>query len=650
MNNQPRREAPPPMMMGPGGRPGGGPGRGGPMAGRMSMQKPKSTGKTLLRLLRYIGKSRATLISLLVIMVIITAIEVVGPLLQSNAIDTFEFSAENGITVHFRQYEKQIFDESGNLIGTETRRGLLFFLCTMLVIFSVSGILTLFQGRIAARLSQDTVHTMRCDLFNKISKLPIKYTDTHRHGDIMSRMTNDVENVSNAVSQSIASLFSSVLILIGTFSMMLYFSWVLTLIACVTIPLTILISTTLAKFMRRHYVRRQQLLGKLNGQVEEMVTGYKTVVAYGKEDAAVKAFGETSDEFRSVSIRARVWGSIMGPLMNILGNAQYLIIAAVGGYLLLNPMRGMRPITVGNIQAMLQYSKKFTRPVNEIANQYAAILTALAGAERIFEIMDGEDEIDNGSCALSATDIKGDIDFSGIDFSYVEGEPVLRGLDLEVKAGQKVAIVGATGSGKTTIVNLLTRFYEIDGGKITVDGLDVRDIPKSDLRRSIAIVLQDTVLFNDTIRANIKYGRQDATDEEMRAAAATAHADTFIDRLPDGYDTVLAEAGSNLSQGQRQLLSIARAVLADPKILILDEATSSVDTRTEMHIQQAMVALMKNRTSLIIAHRLSTIRDADKIVVIKNGIVAESGDHNTLLCLGGEYSKLYSSQFAGIET
>lgn len=644
MNNQPRSQATSAQMMMGGRRPGG------PMAGRMAVQKPKNTGKTIMRLLRYIGKSRATLISLLVIMAVITVLELIGPLMQSNAIDTFEYSAEHGITVHFFDYEATVYNEDGNPDGTETRHGLVYFLVIMLIIFIISGTLTLFQGRIAAKLSQSTVYTMRRDLFKKISKLPIKYTDTHRHGDIMSRMTNDVENVSNAVSQSISSLFSSVLTLIGAFSMMLYFSWVLTLIACVTIPLTILISTTLAKFMRKHYVRRQQLLGKLNGHVEEMVTGYKTVVAYGKEAAAVESFGVTSDEFRTVSIKARVWGSIMGPLMNILGNMQYLLIAAMGGYLLLNPISIMRPITVGNIQAMLQYSKKFTRPINEIANQYATILTALAGAERIFEIMDGRDEIDEGDHAVDVRTLRGNINFSKIDFSYVPGEPVLKGLDLEVKAGQKVAIVGATGSGKTTIVNLLTRFYEIDGGKITVDGIDIRHIPKDELRRSIAIVLQDTVLFCDSIRTNIKYGKLDATDEQMKAAAVTAHADTFIDRLPEGYDTQLAESGSNLSQGQRQLLSIARAVLADPKILILDEATSSVDTRTEMHIQQAMVALMKNRTSLIIAHRLSTIRDADKIVVIKDGVVAESGDHETLLTLGGEYSKLYSSQFAGIAT
>ena len=340
----------------------------------------------------------------------------------------------------------------------------------------------------------------------------------------------------------------------------------------------------------------------------------------------------------------------MGPCMNFLGNMQYVMIAAFGGYFMLNPNKLVPNLKLGNIHSMLQYSKKFTRPVNEIANQYASILTALAGAERIFEIMDSEDEVDEGKTEIDINEIQGNIRFEDIHFAYEPGEPVLQGLDLWLKKGQKIAIVGATGSGKTTVVNLLTRFYEVDSGRITIDGTDITEIPKSTLRRSIAIVLQDTVLFSDTIRANIKYGRLDATDDEMRAAAALAKADVFIERLPDGYDTVLAEGGSNLSQGQRQLLAIARAVLADPKILILDEATSSVDTRTEMHIQQAMVNLMKNRTSLIIAHRLSTIRDADKIVVIKDGRVAEAGDHQELLALGGEYSKLYANQFAGIAT
>lgn len=614
-------------------RPMGGPGGrgGGPMGSRATVEKPKNAGRTLGRLLKYIGKSKLLIILLIFIMVIVTVTDLAGPAFQGLAIDTITADEATGkISVDFEA-----------MVG---------YLSVMGIMFAISSVMALLQGLIAARLSQNTVYTLRNELFKKISRLPIKYTDTHKHGDIMSRMTNDVENVSNAISQSIASLISSVLTLVGAFSMMIYYGWAMALIACLTIPVTITVSTNLAKFMRKYFIRQQKLLGGINGQVEEMVTSYKTVVAYGKEEKAVKDFEETSERLRRCSISAKVWGSVMGPCMNFLGNLQYVLIAAFGGFFVLFPQPFMKKLSIGNIQAMLQYSKKFTRPVNEIANQYASILTALAGAERIFEIMDSADEIDEGAQDIEISEIQGNIRFDNIDFSYEEGEPVLRGLDLWVKPGQKIAIVGATGSGKTTIVNLLTRFYEVDGGKITIDGIDVTDIPKEKLRRSIAIVLQDTVLFSDTIRNNIKYGRADATDEEMIQAARLAKADRFIERLPDGYDTVLSEGGSNLSQGQRQLLSIARAVLADPKILILDEATSSVDTRTEMHIQQAMVALMKNRTSLIIAHRLSTIRDADKIVVIKGGRVAEAGNHEELLAEKGEYFKLYSNQFAGIST
>lgn len=624
MNNGQRNQMPPLRTGGPGGR-------GGPMlSARVNKEKPKNTGRTLARLLKYVGKNKLLIVCLIFIMVIVTVSDLAGPALQGAAIDT--------ITV-----------EDGKIL-VDFAKMTTYLLC-MGVIFVISATMSLFQGIIAAKLSQSTVFMMRNDLFKKISRLPIKYTDTHKHGDIMSRMTNDVENVSNAVSQSIASLISSVLTLIGAFCMMLYYGWIMAIIACVTIPITITVSSNLAKFMRKYFVRRQVLLGQLNGQVEEMVTSYKTVVAYGKEDQTVESFCKISEDYKKCSISARVWGSIMGPCMNFLGNLQYVLIAAFGGFFAFNPIPFInKTLTIGNIQSMLQYSKKFTRPINEIANQYASILTALAGAERIFDIMDSADEIDEGTAEIRVVDIEGRISFEKIEFAYEKNEPVLKGLDLSVEKGQKIAIVGATGSGKTTIVNLLTRFYELDGGRITIDGIDITEMPKDTLRRSIAIVLQDTVLFSDTIRANIKYGREDASDEDMKRAAALAKADEFIERLPDGYDTMLTESGSNLSQGQRQLLSIARAVLADPKILILDEATSSVDTRTEMHIQQAMVALMKNRTSLIIAHRLSTIRDSDKIVVIKNGVVAESGDHDTLLAAEGEYYKLYQNQFAGIST
>ena len=603
---------------------GRGPGPGGPMGARMNVQKPKNARRTIGRLFRYIGRNGTLLVLLLTLMVVVTLTDLFGPFFQQKAIDTFDM-VNGKLTVDMER--------------------LLFFLGVMIVAYGISSVLSYFQGIASAKLSQSTVFMMRNDLFKKISSLPIKYTDTHKHGDIMSRMTNDVENISNAVSQSISSLFSCVITLVGAFSMMLYYSWQMTLIALITIPMSVGVSTMLAKFMRKFFIKRQRLLGELNGQVEEMVTSYKTVVAYGKEQTAIENFARVSEAFRKNSISARVWGSIMGPVMNFIGNFQYVLVAATGGFLML---KGIGNISIGKIQAMLQYSKKFTHPINMIANQYSTILTALAGAERIFDIMDSPSEIDRGMCA--SEDIRGNIEFKDVHFSYVEGEEVLRGLDLTVSAGQKVAIVGATGSGKTTIVNLLTRFYEIDSGSISIDGVDITEIPKNKLRSSIAMVLQDTVLFKDSIRANIKYGRLDSDDEDMKRAARIARADGFIERLPDGYDTELSEAGSNLSQGQRQLLAIARAVLADPKILILDEATSSVDTRTEMHIQQAMVALMKNRTSLIIAHRLSTIRDADVIVVLGGGRIVEAGCHDELLQRKGEYYKLYQNQFAGIET
>ncbi len=625
MNNSKDRDITRPILGGPQAR-----GRG-PM-GRMNAEKPKNAGRTLLRLLKYIGSSKGILIAILSIMLIVTAIDLAVPWVQGEAINTIVYDKLTDFTT----------------VNWHGVHGLLFHLGLLAVLYFLSAILSFFSSKLAIMLSLKTVYKLRRELFEKISALPIKYTDTHRHGDIMSRMTNDVENVSSTVSQSIASLFSGMITVIGTIVIMLTISPIMTVVAFVAIPLTVLVSTLLTKAMRKYYVKQQRLLGALNGHIEEMVTGYNTVVAYGKEDDEREKFAEISEELRRTGIKAKVWGGIMGPCMNLIGNIQYLLVAGFGGYFALS--KGRFSIKIGDIQKMLQYSKKFTRPINELANQFTAILTALAGAERIFDILDGESEIDEGRNELKAEDVKGNIEFSNIDFSYKEGEPVLKKFSLSVRSGQKIAIVGATGSGKTTVVNLLTRFYEVDGGSIKIDGVDIRNIPKHELREAIGIVLQDTVLFSDTIRQNIMYGNFNASEESMKKAAEMARASEFIERLPDGYDTQLSEAGRNISQGQRQLLSIARAILKDPKILILDEATSSVDTRTEMNIQSAMVALMKNRTSLIIAHRLSTIRDADVIVVIKDGRVAEAGNHEELLEKKGEYHKLYSSQFAGVAT
>ena len=597
-------------------------GPGGPRA--MIREKPKNIRATLGKLLKYIGKNKYSVILIIVTTIITTLLNLLGPTLQGKAIDAITIT-EQRLSVDFD--------------------GLVRILVLMAVVYLASTVIQIAQGIASAKISQDTVYNMRKDLFRKISYLPISYVDTHAHGDIMSRMTNDVDNISQTLSSSITSLISAVLTLIGAFAMLVKYDWRMALVSLITIPLTVVVSMVLSKLMRKYFIARQVLLGQLNTQVEEMVTGYKTVMAYGKEADACRDFAEISEEFRKCSIKANVWGGIMGPAMNIINNLNYLIVAAFGAYFTVTGA-----ISVGDVQAILQYSRQLSQPINQISNQYANILTAIAGAERVFNILDTPDEVDEGKTELDILNMSGNVDFSHINFSYVKGKQVIKDFNLEVKQGQKIALVGATGSGKTTIVNLLTRFYDIDSGKITIDGVDINDIPKKELRSAIAIVLQDTVLFHDTIGNNIKYGRLDATDDEVKAAAETAEAREFIERLPEGYNTVLSEGGSNLSQGQRQLLSIARAVLADPKILILDEATSSVDTRTEMHIQQAMVALMKNRTSLIIAHRLSTIRDADMIIVMKDGQVMESGNHDQLLEKKGVYYGLYQNQFAGIET
>lgn len=600
-------------------RPGRGP---GPMG--MPQEKAKNVKGALKRIIQYIGKNKHLLYGMLAVMLVATLLNVIAPTIQANAIDTITVTEDNPAV------------DLEALVG---------WLIVLGGAYLLSAVLTYFQNIFAAKLSQYTVRIMRKDLFQHISHLPIKYIDTHKHGDIMSRMTNDVENVSNSVSQSLGSLVSGVIMVVGCFVMMLVHSWQLTLISMVTIAMTLVVSKNLSKLMRKYFPMQQQKLGQLNGQIEEAVSGYKTVKAFTHEQTVCSEFNQTSDNLKKIGIKAQILGGSMGPCMNCIGNIGFLLIAAFGGWFAIEGI-----ISIGTIQAFIVYSKQFTRPINEIANQYAQLQSALAGAERVFEIMDAEPEDEGGTEPFEIENVKGDLNFKNISFSYVQGEPVLKDFDLWVKSGQKIAIVGATGSGKTTVINLLTRFYDIDGGEILLDGRDIRNVPTQKLRGSIGIVLQDTVIFSETIAQNIRYGRIDATDEEVIAAAKLARVHDFVSKLSDGYDTVLTEGGSNLSQGQRQLISIARAVLADPKILILDEATSSIDTRTEMHIQAAMIALMKGRTSLIIAHRLSTIRDADKIVVLGGGRVLEAGDHEELLAKRGAYYNLYQSQFAGIAT
>ena len=590
-------------------------GRRGPNLGAPT-EKPRDGRQTLRRLLGYFRPERKYVIYLAFSVVLAVSAGVIAPRLQSAVID--DLVARD-------------FSAIPPLLGM------------MLCVYIINGIATLLQGFLSARLGQRVIFRLRAELFGKVINLPIPYLDNHSHGDLMSRMTNDAENVSNVISSSLSSLFSGVLTLVGTVIMMLSYSVRLTLLTCVTVVLSLIVTNVLSRLMRRYYLSRQVLLGQLNGIVEEKVSAGKTVAAYNLQEATIRDFAATSDALTRAGIIADVIGNAMGPLMNMINNLSFVIVAAFGAWFAL---RGM--ISVGVISAFIIYSKQFSRPINELAQLYGQIQTAVAGAERIFSVLDEESEDKSGDNALPVHE--GIIEFKHVNFSYVPGKQVIYDFNLRVEAGKKIALVGSTGSGKTTVVNLLMRFYELDSGCITVDGVDIRDISCDVLRDAVGIVLQDSVLFTDTVRSNLKYADRTISDKKMIEAAESSNCDKVVAALPDGYDTVLTAAGASLSQGQRQLLTIGRAFLSYPKILILDEATSSVDTRTEKHIQNAMIKLMKDRTSLIIAHRLSTIRDADEIVVMEQGHIIETGTHEELLNRKGDYYRLYMTQFAGQET
>lgn len=570
-------------------------------------------GRTVRRIAVYFIQEKKLAACMLAVVVSGTVCGICGPGIQSRAVD---------------------------MIAGEMRGNLPCMVLLMLCVYLLYSVCGLMQGLCGARLGQNVVRRLREELFGKIMGLPVRYLDTHSHGDVMSRMTNDIETISATVSQSLPSLFSGVLTIAGTAAVMLWRCWQLAILSFATVLLTCLATSILSGKVRKFSRERQRLLGRLNGTVEEMVSGYRTVVAYNRQGITVGEFGETADALTKAGIRTDVFGGIMGPVMNCIGNIGFVIIAAFGGYFSASGL-----ISVGVISAFIVYAKQFGRPVNELAQVYGQLQTAVACAERIFALLDEEDEDGSGE-ALAAGE-GAEVTFKNVCFSYDVRVPVIQDFTLSVMAGKKVALVGATGSGKTTIASLLLRFYEADSGEIRINGQNIRDVARGSLRRNVAIVLQDAVLFSDTVRSNLKYGNDSATEEELAEAVEMSRCREMIGLLPQGYDTVMTESGANISQGQRQLLAIARAFVADPKILILDEATSNVDTRTEKAVQDAMRRIMRGRTSIVIAHRLSTIRDSDLIVVMDHGRIVEMGGHEALLAKKGRYHDLYMTQYAG---
>jgi ATP-binding cassette subfamily B protein len=592
--------------------PAGRHGRWGPV------QKPKDARGVLKRLAAYVWAQRTALIWVVVLVAVTSGLGVLGPYMMGLAID--QYIAEGDLP------------------------GLARLAIALVAVYAVSAAASWLQTYIMSAASQRSIYNLRNDLFSKLQTLSLRFFDQYTHGELMSRLTNDVDNVSRILGDTVIQLISSALSLIGVATMMFIINWRLALVTLTIIPLMAAITRYISKHTRAGFKVRQQNLGELNGIIEESVTGHKVVKAYVREAVVVDEFEETNRKLQRASVKAQIYAGFVGPLMNFVNNTGYAIVAGAGGWMALQNLA-----TVGAIASFINYARQFSWPLNRIAQLYNQIQSALAGAERVFEVIDEVPEVQDAPDAVPLTEIAGDVVFDHVDFRYEEDVPVLKDVSLQAEPGQMVALVGPTGAGKTTIVNLLTRFYDIDAGSIRVDGHDIREVKMHDLRRQLGIVLQDTFLFGTPVIDNIRYGRLDATDEDVIEAAKLANADAFIRRLPEGYQTVLSENGSNLSQGQRQLLAIARALLADPGILILDEATSSVDTRTERNIQEAMLRLMEGRTSFVIAHRLSTIRQADQILVIDHGEIVERGTHEELLAKQGFYHHLYWSQFKGQE-
>ena len=618
----------------PGPRAGGG---RGPMGGGFgSMGQPAEKAKdfrgTLMRLLAYLKPHRLKLGVVVVFAILSTVFTIVGPKLLGQA--TTKIFA--GVVA------KVMAARAGRPAPAMDFGGIAHILLILIGLYIISALFSYIQQFMMAGVAQRTVYDMRTDVDHKLERLPLKFFDARTHGEILSRVTNDIDTIATTLQQSLTQLITSLVTIVGVVVMMLTISPLLTGIVIVTLPLYVLVTGLVAKRSQRYFVAQQKELGALNGHVEEMYTGHTIVKAFGREADSIATFDAINERLYTAGWKAQFVSGVIMPLMTFVSNLGYVLVAVVGGILV---TRGQ--IAIGDIQAFIQYAQQFTWPIVQTANIANILQSTIAAAERVFELLDETEEIPDRADAAVITSPRGAVAFDDVAFRYQEDTPLIEDMTIDVTPGQTIAIVGPTGAGKTTLVNLLMRFYDVNSGRITIDGVDIRDVKRGALRRLFGMVLQDTWLFNGTIRDNIAYGREGATEGEVIGAATAAHADHFIRTLPDGYDTVLNEEASNISQGQKQLLTIARAFLVDPAVLILDEATSSVDSRTEVLIQRAMAALMQGRTSFVIAHRLSTIRDAELILVMNQGRIIEQGSHVELLARHGFYAELYNSQFAG---
>ena len=590
----------------------------------MPPQKAKDFAGTMKTLLSYLKPYRIKLFIVFLFSILSTLFSIISPAVLGAATD-------------------KVVDGLKSVTGIDFS-GLLYILMALLAMYLLSLAFGVIQSWIMADVSQKVIYTLRDKMSTKLDRLPLKYFDTKTHGEFQSRMVNDIETVNQTLSNSLTATISSITTVLGTLIMMLKISWLMTLVALISMPLSMIVIKFFVSKSQGHFKNQQKYLGLVNGHVEEMYSGHDIVKAFNREEESEKVFTEYNDKLYEAAWKSQFISGIMRPMTIMIGNLAYVAVCIMGGYLAINGR-----VSIGDIQAFIQYVRNFNHPVSQLASIVNQLQSTAAAAERIFELIDEEEEVDLDKAPaahIDADNAKGHVSFEHVSFGYKKDEPVIKDFSFDAKPGQRVAIVGHTGAGKTTIVKLLMRFYELDGGKILIDDTDITDLSRENLRELFGMVLQDTWLYNDTIRENIRYGNREATDEEIEAAAYAAHIHHFIKTQPKGYDMEINEEASNISAGQKQLLTIARAFLADAPILILDEATSSVDTRTESLIQKAMANLMHGRTSFIIAHRLSTIKDADHILVMDHGDIIEQGSHEELLARGGVYEKLYNSQFA----